>query len=81
MDWTSDILSVLSLVAGICFAITAKKRRFDRTNALGIERYGSFWAKLKSRSGGLALIGVAICCLGFGSILLSANHLIGGAGW
>jgi hypothetical protein len=75
MDWTGDILSLLLLVAGTGFAIKAKKRRFDRTNALGIERYATFWAKLTSRSGDLALIGIALCCLGFGTILLSANHL------
>ena len=75
MDWTSDIVSLLMLVVGTSFAITAKKRRFDRTNAFDIERFSSFWGKLRSRSGDLVLIGIAISFLGLGIILLSANHL------
>ncbi len=74
MDWTSDILGLLLLVAGTSFGIAAKKRKFDRTNALGVERHASFWAKLRNRSGDLSLIGLAICCLGLGTLLLSVNH-------
>ncbi|MEP6482568.1 MAG: hypothetical protein ABJA94_11235 [Rhodoglobus sp.] len=66
---------MLLLLAGAGCALTARKRKFDRTNAFGIERHGSFWAKLTNRTGDTALVALAICGSGAGTILLAVNHL------
>lgn len=75
MDWSSDIVSVLLLILGAIFGISAKKRKYERTNALGIERFASFWAMVRGRTGDFALTGIAICLLSLGTLLSAANHL------
>jgi hypothetical protein len=75
MNWMSDAFGALLLVAGLAIGLAAKKRRFDRTNAFGMERFPTFGAKLRIRSGDYVLKGAAIASLSIGTLLLSANHI------
>ena len=80
MDLTSDIAGLLLLAAGAWFGILVKRRRFKRTNEFGVERFPSFWAKLRQRSRYYILVGGCLLMVAVGVILLSSNHLEGG-GW
>jgi hypothetical protein len=75
MTWMDDSLGLLLLAAGTTFALKAKKRRFDRTNEFGIERFPTFWGKFRNRSVDLALKASAIGCLAIGAVALSSGHL------
>ena len=50
MDVTSDVAGFGLLAAGAWCGIMAKQRRFNRTNEFGVERFRSFWAKVRQRS-------------------------------
>ena len=75
MNSIYDLVGLLLLGAGITLGLTASKRRFDRTNAFGVERFPSFGAKLRSRSGDYVLKGGAIGSLAIGTLLLASNHV------
>jgi hypothetical protein len=80
MDLTSDIAGMLLLAAGVWLGILAKRRRFNRTNELGVERFPSFWKKLRQRSQDYMLMAGFLLMVAIGVILLSSNHMDGG-GW
>jgi hypothetical protein len=70
-----DSLGVILLVLALVFAVSARKRRFDRLNELGIERFTSYGSKVRSKSADYFLIGSSIGCGVAGSTLLAFNHL------
>jgi hypothetical protein len=74
MDWIIDTFAMLLLGVGTMLGLAGGKRRFDRTNAFGIERFPTFGAKLRSRSG-YVLIGGAMALLAGGALLLAFNHI------
>lgn len=80
MDLTSDVVGFGLLAAGVWLGILAKQRRFNRTNEFGVERFPSFWAKLRQRAQHSILVGGCLLMVAVGVILLSSNHLEGG-GW
>lgn len=45
-----DFVGAVLLAIGAILLITQRKRRFERTNKFGIERFPGFWAKLKALS-------------------------------
>ena len=53
---------------GAFLAVRERKRRFDRTNEFGVERFSSYWGKLRARAvdGAVGFAGI---------ILLSAGTL------
>ena len=75
MNSIYDLIGLLLLGAAFVLALIAKRRRFDRTNAFGIERFPSFGAKLRGQSGDYPLKGGAIGSLAVGALLLSSNHI------
>ena len=75
MNLIYDFVGLLLLGAGITLGITASKRRFDRTNRFGIERFPTFGAKLRSRSGDYLLKGGAIGSLAIGTLVLASDHI------
>ena len=80
MDWTSDVIGALLLAAGVWLGILVKQRRFNRTNEFGVERFPSFWTKVRQRSQDYILVGGCLLAVACGVILLSSNHFEGG-GW
>jgi len=75
MNSIYDLMGLLLLGAGIALGLTASKRRFARTNRFGIERFSSFAAKLRSRSGDYLLKGGAIGSLAIGTLVLASDHI------
>lgn len=63
------LVGVILLAGGALLAFRERKRRFDRTNEYGIERFSSYWAKLRARTVG-GVVGIAAI------ILLSAGALV-----
>ncbi len=75
MDWTGDVFAVCLLAAGATLGIVAKKRRFDRTNEFGVQRFASFSRKLRGRTADYLLIGCSVSLVSVATIMLSSNHL------
>ncbi len=75
MDWGGDFFGLALLIAGGVLGVWAKKRKFDRTNQFGVERFSSFWGKVRVNIKDLLLIGSSIVLLSSGAILLASNHL------
>ena len=65
----SVLVGAILFAVGALLALWTRKRRFDRTNHFGVERFTSYWAKLRARSVDW-VVGLA------GIILLSAGVLI-----
>ena len=80
MDLTSDIAGFALLAAGVWCGTLAKQRRFNRTNEFGVERFPSFWMKVRQRSHDYILVGGCLLAVASGVILLTSNHFEGG-GW
>lgn len=75
MDWTADLIGLLSLLAGGVLGIKARKRKFDRTNSYGVERFPSYMTKVASKTKDHILNGGAMMLLGSSTLLLSFNHM------
>lgn len=45
-----EYIAVLLLLAGIALLLAYRKRRFDRTNQFGVERFPNYGAKLRERA-------------------------------
>lgn len=75
MEWTVDLFALLLLFVGGVLGMKARKRKFDRTNPYGVERFPSYMTKVASRAKDHVLNGGAIVLLGSGTLLLSYNHM------
>ena len=75
MDLTSDFAGALVLAAGAAFLLMAKRRQFERTNKYGVERFPTFWAKLRARSADHLLRGSSIVFMAVGTLVLASNHI------
>lgn len=68
------------LVAGVMFAFWVRKRRFDRTNEAGIERFPSYRGKVASRLFEACLSGASLI-LGVTGLLVLAFQYQDSWGW
>ena len=75
MDWTADLIGLLLLLAGGVQAMKARKRKFDRTNPYGVERFPNYLKKVASKIKDQVFTCGAIILFSSGSLLLSYNHL------
>lgn len=75
MDWIADLIGLLLLLAGGVLGMKARKRKFDRTNQYGVERFPSYMTKVVSKTKDHILNSGAIVLLGSGTLLLSYNHM------
>ena len=48
MGWGAEYIGALLLALGMALTLARRKRRFDRTNQFGVERFPSYWAKLST---------------------------------
>ena len=75
MDLIAGYLAWILIVVGALLALKAKKRKFDRTNQHGVERFPSFWAKLRARTADFMLTFFAAILLTAGVVTLAYDHL------
>lgn len=75
MNFGADLVAALTMIAGAALAFKARKRKFDRTNEYGVERFPSFSAKVKSTSRDFALKAGAYMLMGSGAVLLAYNNV------
>ena len=75
MEWTLDFGALALLVAGTLLGFKVRQRRFNRTNAFGVERFPSFGEKVRARSIEYFITGTSIALLVTGTIMLSSNHI------
>ena len=74
MDWLVDFSGFLMIAIGAMLGLKARKRKFDRTNQFGIERFPTYTAKLSSKSKDYAINGIAILSLAIGTTIVAYNH-------
>jgi len=75
MDWAADLIALLLMAAGVVLDMKARKRKFDRTNAFGVEFSPTFLTKLASKTKDQVFNCGAVILLGSGTLLLSYNHM------
>lgn len=46
MGWGGEYIGALLLALGAALTLASGKRRFDRTNQFGVEKFQSYWDKL-----------------------------------
>jgi hypothetical protein len=71
----TDLVAILFAAIGIACLATTKRRRFNRTNKYGVERFPSFIAKLGGRMGDHVAMGCGMVLLAAGTIGLANNHI------
>ena len=64
----SEYLGTLLLAAGVLLAVWRQKRKFDRTNAFGVEQFPSYFRKL--------VAGAKDGVLGGGSLIFSCSGVL-----
>lgn len=72
-----DMITVtfIGIGIGIFLAFQSQRRRFDRTNQFGVERFHGYWHKVRARASDHALRGASFLCLAVGTALLTWVHL------
>ena len=66
MGWGAGYAGILLLAIGAALTLVRRKRRFDRTNQLGVEQFSSFMVKLgvNIKDGALRYISLIILTAG-----------------
>jgi hypothetical protein len=72
---TGDLAAILLVALGGACMVATRRRRFDRINKYGVERFPSFLARLRGRSGDHVLMGCGMVLLAAGTIGLANNHI------
>ena len=74
MPEMEDILGVAAVIIGAVLYLWRNKRKFDRTNAAGIEQFKGYSVKLSAQLGDGILWLLAVACLMWGVIGLAVVH-------
>ena len=80
MGMISDFVWITFIIIGILFLIKHRSRKFNRTNAFGVEQFTSYSGKLKSKAKDGLLVGLAVFFTIFGMMML-AFHYEDSWGW
>ena len=81
MEIQGDIGGVLLLLTGLLCVYQVKKRRFNRTNAHGIQQFSRFEGKLLAKAGDAFLWLAAIATIAAGTVVLADRTETLGAIW
>ena len=73
-DAQVQYIGVALMAIGVLLALVKRKRKFDRTNEFGVERFSSYWSKLSLKIKDGLLSGVAILFLSSGLLTLAIQN-------
>ena len=71
----NDVIATALVVIGVACLIARGKRRFERINKYGVERFRSFVARLRGRTGDRVLAGLGMVLMAAGTIAMANNHI------
>ena len=74
MDWRHEYIGALLLVVGAMLRFRIRKGRFERTNRYGVERFSSYWDKLRIRSKDGLLGSLSVLLLSSGVLTLACRY-------
>jgi hypothetical protein len=74
MNWGADPMGVVLVAIGAGLWFKRRKRKFDRTNEFGVERFRSYGGKLRSRFKDGFLGFASISLFAAGVLLLAFEH-------
>lgn len=74
MNWGADLMGVVLVAIGAGLGLKRRKRKFDRTNEFGVERFRSYGGKLRSRFKDGFLGFTSIFVLAAGILILAFEH-------
>lgn len=69
-----EYIAVLLLLVGIALQIATRKRRFERTNQFGVERFPNYGAKLRERAMDGTLRFLSLVMLTTGLLMLGFRY-------
>ena len=69
-----EYIAVLLLLVGIALQIANRKRRFERTNQFGVERFPNYGAKLRERAMDGTLRFLSLVMLTTGLLMLGFRY-------
>ncbi len=81
MDWDAHFFEVAMIIAGFCCGFWMKKRKFDRTNESGVERFPSYSGRLVAKSGDAILGLLSISLIVFGVLAIAGSGDATSWGW
>ena len=74
MNWGVDLMGVALVAIGAALGLKKRKRKFDRTNEFGVERFRSYGGKLRSRFKDGVFGFTSISLFAAGVLLLAFEH-------
>lgn len=74
MNWGVDLMGVALVAIGAALGLKKRKRKFDRTNEFGVERFRSYGGKLRSRLKDGFLGFTSISLFAAGVLVLAFEH-------
>ena len=74
MNWGVDLMGVALVAIGAALGLKKRKRKFDRTNEFGVERFRSYGGKSRSRFKDGVLGFASISLFAAGVLLLAFEH-------
>jgi hypothetical protein len=80
MGLISDGVSIVCIIVGILSLLKYLSRKFNRTNAFGVEEFTSYSGKLMSKTKDFFLVGVAIFFT-ISGVMMLAFHYQDSWGW
>jgi hypothetical protein len=73
-DAQTQYIGIGLLAIGVLLGLVKRKRKFDRTNEFGVERFSSYWSKLSLKIKDGLLGGIAILFLSSGLLTLAIQN-------
>jgi hypothetical protein len=73
-DAQTQYIGIGLLAIGVLLGLVKRKRKFDRTNEFGVERFSSYWSKLSLKIKDGLLGGIAILFLSSGLLTLACQR-------
>ena len=75
MEWGNEYVGSILFVVGVLLVLARRKRKFDRTNEFGVERFATFGAKMGAKIKDGLLGGSSILFLSSGLLILAFRYV------